>query len=157
MPDLGELRGQNVEQKASDQGPSGERGGGLALGPEGHLAAGFPPEYIPSERLRMEAYRRLGSFARANELEGFADELEDRFGSLPEPAKNMFKVVEVKIHAARSGYSSVSVADNKVYFKGDAGVYRRNGMIPVINPANSPKFKLENLLEIARLVRPIES
>ncbi len=125
--------------------------------PEGHLAAGFPPEYIVAERLRMEAYRRLGSFTHAAELPEFADELEDRFGSLPEPAKNMFKVVEVKIHAARAGYSSVSVADNKVYFKGDAGIYRRNGMIPVINPANSPKFKLDNLLEIARLVRPVES
>ena len=57
--------------------------------PEGHLAAGFPPEYIVAERLRMEAYRRLGSFTHPEDLTGFADELEDRFGSLPEPAKNI--------------------------------------------------------------------
>ena len=125
--------------------------------PEGHLAAGFPPEYISSERLRVEAYRRLGSFTHAEQLANFVDELEDRFGNLPEPAKNMFKIAEIKILVARSGYSSVSVADNKVYFKGDAGVYRRNGIIPSINPANSPKFKLDNLLEIARLVRPAEA
>jgi transcription-repair coupling factor (superfamily II helicase) len=125
--------------------------------PEGHLAAGFPPEYIPSERLRIEAYRRLGSFTHAEHLTNFVDELEDRFGNLPEQAKNMFKIAEIKIHAARAGYSSISVADNKVYFKGDAGIYRRNGIIPSINPANSPKFKLDNLLEIARLITPVEA
>lgn len=121
--------------------------------PEEHLAAGFPPEYIPSERLRIDAYRRLALLVSVEELETFIDELEDRYGRLPEQGQNMAKITEIRIHAARAGYQSVSVRNSKVIIEGRRGVFKLNGKLPVISPLNIPKFRLDNLVEIARLIK----
>jgi transcription-repair coupling factor (superfamily II helicase) len=124
--------------------------------PEDSLAAGFPPEFIPSERLRVDAYRRLATLSSEEKVEEFADELEDRFGNLPEQAKNMLDVTLVKIFAARKGYTAVHVENGQVSFKTTRKVYRRNGILPTINYKNPPGVRLKNLLDIARLLCPID-
>ncbi len=124
--------------------------------PDGSLAAGFPPEFIPSERLRVDAYRRLARLGSESKIEEFREELEDRYGNLPEPAKNMLKVTLVKIFAARQAYTAVHVEDGKVFFRTSRKVYRRNGILPTINYRNSPLIRLNNLLDIARLLCPID-
>ncbi|MDD5598649.1 MAG: transcription-repair coupling factor, partial [Victivallaceae bacterium] len=124
--------------------------------PENSLAAGFPPEFIPSERLRIDAYRRLAALSSEGKIMEFTEELEDRFGNLPEPAKNMLDVTLVKIFAARKGYTAVHVENGKVSFKTSRKVYRRNGVLPVINYKNSPGVRLKNLLDIARLLCPVD-
>ena len=124
--------------------------------PEGSLAAGFPPEYIPSERLRVDAYRRLATITSEEKMEEFREELEDRYGNLPEQAKNMLDVTLVKVFAAQQGYNAVHVENQKVSFKVSRKVYRRNGILPIINYRNSPEVRLKNLLDIARLLCPID-
>ena len=124
--------------------------------PEGSLAAGFPPEYIPSERLRVDAYRRLATITSEEKMEEFREELEDRYGNLPEQAKNMLDVTLVKVFAATQGYNAVHVENQKVSFKSSRKVYRRNGVLPIINYRNSPNVRLKNLLDIARLLCPID-
>jgi len=124
--------------------------------PEDSLAAGFPPEFIASERLRVDAYRRLARITSEEKIEEFREELEDRYGNLPEQAKNMLEVTLVKIFAAKQGYTAVHVENQKVSFKTSRKVYRRNGIMPVINYRNPPNIRLRNLLDIARLLCPID-
>lgn len=124
--------------------------------PEGSLAAGFPPKFIASERLRVDAYRRLATLGSESKIEEFREELEDRYGNLPEQAKNMLEVTLVKIFAAQKGYTAVHVENQKVSFKTSRKVYRRNGILPIINYRNSPQVRLKNLLDIARLLCPID-
>ena len=124
--------------------------------PEDSLAAGFPPEFIPSERLRVDAYRRLATITSEEKIEEFREELEDRYGTLPEQAKNMLEVTLVKVFAAKQGYSAVHVENQKVSFKTSRKVYRRNGILPIINYRNSPNIRLKNLIDIARLLCPID-
>jgi transcription-repair coupling factor (superfamily II helicase) len=124
--------------------------------PEGSLAAGFPPEFIASERLRVDVYRRLATITSESKIEEFREELEDRYGNLPEQAKNMLEITLVKIFAAKQGYTAVHVENQKVSFKTSRKVYRRNGVLPIINYRNSPSVRLKNLLDIARLLCPID-
>ncbi len=124
--------------------------------PEDSLAAGFPPEFIPSERLRVDAYRRLATIISEEKMVEFREELEDRYGNLPEQAKNMLDVTLVKVFAARQGYSAVHVEAGKVSFKTTRRLYRRNGIQPTINYQNPPNIRLKNLLDIARLLCPID-
>jgi len=124
--------------------------------PEDSLAAGFPPEFIASERLRVNAYRRLATITSESKIEEFREELEDRYGNLPEQAKNMLEVTLVKIFAAKQGYTAVHVENQKVSFKTSRKVYRRNGVLPIINYRNTPSVRLKNLLDIARLLCPID-
>ncbi|MDD5697221.1 MAG: transcription-repair coupling factor [Victivallaceae bacterium] len=123
--------------------------------PPDSLAAAFPPEYISSERLRIDAYRRLAALTSESQLEEFREELEDRYGNLPAPAEHMLDVTLVKILAARQGYTAVQTEAGKVYFRTSRKIYRRNGILPTINSRNSPPERLKNLLDLARMLRPI--
>jgi transcription-repair coupling factor (superfamily II helicase) len=125
--------------------------------PDDSLAAGFPPEYIPSERLRIEAYRRLSAATSEEQLESISDEFEDRYGALPAQAENMLDVTRVRVLAGRAGYTAVLVKEGKVYFKTRRDFYRRNGVLPTINNNNPPKLKLRHLLDFARMLHSVES
>ncbi|MBU8902305.1 MAG: hypothetical protein KOO69_06165, partial [Victivallales bacterium] len=124
--------------------------------PEDSLAAGFPPEYISSERLRVDAYRRLATITSESKMDEFREELEDRYGNLPEQAKNMLDITLVKVFAAKSTYTAVHVENEKVSFKNTRKLYRRNGIQPTINYQNPPQTRLKNLLDIAKLLCPVD-
>ncbi|MGZ4651070.1 MAG: transcription-repair coupling factor, partial [Kineosporiaceae bacterium] len=51
--------------------------------------ASLPHDYVPSERLRLEAYRRLASAASEADLTEVSAELLDRYGPLPEPVESL--------------------------------------------------------------------
>jgi transcription-repair coupling factor (superfamily II helicase) len=73
------------------------------------LPAYLPSEYVPDSEERMDIYRRLSRVeapAEAREMEG---ELRDRFGSLPESAANMLRIVEIKARAAAAGIERIEV------------------------------------------------
>ncbi len=49
--------------------------------------AHLPPDYIGSDRLRLEGYRRLAAAADDAGIASVVEELVDRYGPLPEPAR----------------------------------------------------------------------
>ena len=75
--------------------------------------AHLPPDYIASDRLRLEGYRRLASAADQAAVGAVVDELVDRYGPLPEPAQRLIAVARLRLLAAstespRSARSSES-------------------------------------------------
>lgn len=59
--------------------------------------AHLPPEYIGSDRLRLEAYRRLASAADEAGIAAVVDELVDRYGPLPQPAERLVAVARLRL------------------------------------------------------------
>jgi transcription-repair coupling factor (superfamily II helicase) len=41
-------------------------------------------------------------------------EMTDRFGSLPQPVKNLLELVTLKVEAGQLGYESITVKDNEL-------------------------------------------
>ncbi|MBN2641044.1 MAG: transcription-repair coupling factor [Victivallales bacterium] len=119
---------------------------------EGNVAAGFPPDYISCERLRIEAYRRLSNMSALEQVDALAEECEDRYGKLPESAVNMFDVTRIRIMAAHCGFHAVKVVDGKIFLECGREVYRLNGKIPFINAKQNAKYKLHDLKQIVELV-----
>jgi transcription-repair coupling factor (superfamily II helicase) len=78
--------------------------------------AHLPHHYIPGERLRLEAYRKLASVATEEELTGVVAELDDRYGELPEPVTNLVEVARFRLHARRAGLTDVALAGRNVRF-----------------------------------------
>jgi transcription-repair coupling factor (superfamily II helicase) len=78
--------------------------------------AHLPHEYVASERLRLEAYRRLSEAADEAAVDAVRDELEDRYGTPPEPAANLLEVARFRAHARRAGLQEVTVQGNFVRF-----------------------------------------
>ncbi|MDP9115692.1 MAG: transcription-repair coupling factor [Actinomycetota bacterium] len=78
--------------------------------------ANLPVEYLPGERLRLEAYRALASATTDDAVDGVRAELLDRFGPLPEPVENLLAVARFKVLCRRFGVTEVSLQGNAVRF-----------------------------------------
>lgn len=56
----------------------------------------IPEDYVPDLNLRMALYRRMNELADRSQVDGFAAELIDRFGPLPDEVSNLVQVIEIK-------------------------------------------------------------
>ena len=72
--------------------------------------AHLPPDYIASDRLRLEAYRRLAAAADDAAVGAVVEELIDRYGALPEPAERLVAVARLRLVCRAAGITEVSVA-----------------------------------------------
>ena len=60
------------------------------------ITAHLPVEYVPSERLRLDLYRRMADCSDDAGLQAIVEELVDRFGELPEPALSLIEVARIR-------------------------------------------------------------
>jgi transcription-repair coupling factor (superfamily II helicase) len=72
--------------------------------------AHLPPDYIGSDRLRLEAYRRLAGAADEAAIAAVVDELVDRYGPLPEPAQRLVAVARLRLLCRQYGVTEVGAA-----------------------------------------------
>lgn len=67
----------------------------------------IPEDYVPDLDVRLGLYRRLSGLSTKVELEGFAAELIDRFGTLPREVNTLMLVVRIKAMCKRAGISKL--------------------------------------------------
>lgn len=67
----------------------------------------IPESYVADLGLRLELYRRIASLADRSEIDGFAAELIDRFGPLPEDVENLLAIVAIKQLCRTAGIGSL--------------------------------------------------
>ena len=63
------------------------------------VSAYIPEDYIPDPDQKMAFYQRLGQVRRTVEILAIGEELEDRFGPMPDPTAALLDTIEVKILA----------------------------------------------------------
>jgi transcription-repair coupling factor (superfamily II helicase) len=85
---------------------------------DARVDAYVPAAYVDSEALRIDVHRRLALAETEDELRELQAALEDRYGPLPEPVENLFRIQEAKIKVALLG------ADYLVFQGGKATVGR---------------------------------
>jgi transcription-repair coupling factor (superfamily II helicase) len=71
------------------------------------VGAHLPADYVPRERLRLEAYRRLGGAKAVEEVEALAAELADRYGPPPPPVRNLLVLAGVRAQATAVGLTEI--------------------------------------------------
>ncbi|WP_377505388.1 transcription-repair coupling factor [Octadecabacter sp. R77987] len=67
----------------------------------------IPEDYVPDLDVRLGLYRRLSDLTTKVELEGFAAELIDRFGTLPREVNTLMLVVRIKAMCKRAGIAKL--------------------------------------------------
>jgi transcription-repair coupling factor (superfamily II helicase) len=77
-----------------------------------------PAAYIQAEALKIDLHRRIALAEHEDELRELRAATEDRYGPLPEPVENLFRIQEAKLALARVG------ADYLVFRGGRATVGR---------------------------------
>ena len=77
----------------------------------------IPPEYIPSENLRLRTYKRIAGISNDTEREDEHRELADRFGPPPPAVANLLDYAVLKAQCERLLVSSVERQGDKVAVK----------------------------------------
>ena len=80
-----------------------------------HVAALLPDDYVPDVHLRLILYKRISAAETAGELRELQVELIDRFGLLPDSAKNLMRITALKKLATRAGIEKIDAADRGGY------------------------------------------
>ncbi|MGY1783760.1 transcription-repair coupling factor [Geodermatophilus sp. SYSU D00698] len=71
--------------------------------------AHLPHDYVPGERLRMEAYRKVASVQDDDQAQAVLDELTDRYGAPPAPVLNLLAVARFRAAMRALGITEVSL------------------------------------------------
>ncbi len=77
-----------------------------------NVNAYVPADYVPYEQAKIEVHRRVASALEVADVERLREELEDRFGPVPEPLANLLALQRARIKFGQAGAQAVS-------FRGD--------------------------------------
>lgn len=72
------------------------------------IEASIPEEYIESDVLRMEIYRKIASAETEEDFAGITEELNDRYGKPPREVERLFDVSRLRLRARRSGITELA-------------------------------------------------
>ena len=103
------------------------------------MLAELPDSYVRQPAEKIKLYREIDSFSKEEELVAFESRLVDRFGALPEPARELLNVVRLRWEAVRLGMERVKV---------------KNGLMIVhfVGEQNSPYYKSDVFMDILKKV-----
>ncbi|GAB2544139.1 transcription-repair coupling factor [Rhodanobacter koreensis] len=77
-----------------------------------HLPALIPDDYLPDVHARLTLYKRIASARSEDDLRDLQVEMIDRFGLLPESAKQLFAVASLKLMATPLGIRKLDFGAN---------------------------------------------
>ena len=78
--------------------------------------AHLPHDYVPGERLRLQAYRQIAAALDDGAVQAVREELKDRYGALPTPVENLLAVAAFRNAARAYGLTEVTLQGNQVRF-----------------------------------------
>jgi transcription-repair coupling factor (superfamily II helicase) len=73
-----------------------------------NVDAYVPTDYVPYEQAKVDVHRRVAAARDVADLALLRDELEDRFGPVPEPLENLIAMQQARIKLGRAGARAVS-------------------------------------------------
>ncbi len=100
-----------------------------------NVDAYVPADYIPYEQAKIEVHRRVAGALEVADVERLHDELQDRFGPVPEPVENLLALQRARIKFGQAGARTVS-------FRGD-----RLAVVPIELDSTRAKRLREELPE----------
>ncbi|WP_459587656.1 transcription-repair coupling factor [Corynebacterium camporealensis] len=93
--------------RVGDEGPKEIR---IDLPVDAHI----PESYINAERLRLEVYRKIAESKDNDDLKRAVEEMEDRYGPLPEEVQRLLSVARLRHQARRGGVSDITVQGTRI-------------------------------------------
>ena len=103
------------------------------------VEAELPDSYVSQTAEKLRLYRELDAMRSEEELQRFEQRLVDRFGALPQAARELLDVVRLRWEAVRLGMERVKV---------------KNGLMIVhfVGEENSPFYKSEAFMTLLQRV-----
>jgi len=108
-------------------------------------AALLPDDYVSDSGQKLHLYRRLSKLERPSEVALLREELEDRFGPLPDEARRLLDASHLRILGRALGVERILVR------KRSARVTFREGVVPRLTALEEPLRQRDAHLEILRM------
>jgi transcription-repair coupling factor (superfamily II helicase) len=115
--------------------------------------AHLPHDYIPSERLRLEMYKRLAEVRSDEDVDAISEELDDRYGDLPQEVASLLLVARFRARARKAGVGEVTIAGKNVRFAPVVLPESRQVRLQRLYPKSLVKSQVDTIL----VPRPISS
>jgi transcription-repair coupling factor (superfamily II helicase) len=78
------------------------------------LPAFIPADYVPEAVVRINLYARLQRLRKPEDIEDFANELEDRFGEPPEPVQSLLALTSLALEAVALGITRIDAGPKAI-------------------------------------------
>ncbi|GEB15493.1 transcription-repair coupling factor [Pimelobacter simplex] len=114
----------------------------IELPVEAHL----PHDYIPSERLRLEMYKRLAEVRSDADVDEIVAELEDRYGEPPQQVAALLLVARFRARARKAGIKEITSVGKNVRFHPVVLPESRTIRLNRLYPKSIVKHQLESIL-----------
>jgi transcription-repair coupling factor (superfamily II helicase) len=83
------------------------------------LNAYIPPDYVADDPLRLRLYQRFSAIGSDAQLAALVAEVEDRFGSLPEPTQHLVYLTSLRLRAGDADVQAVTATHDEIIVKFD--------------------------------------
>ncbi len=128
----------------------------------------LPATFVPFEAAKIDIHRRIVAAREPGELRRIRDELDDRFGQLPDQAENLLKLQRARIELGLAGARSVEFRGGKLTVSGveldstgagmlservEGALYEWREQTASLRVAGEPQERLEAVLELADALR----
>lgn len=103
----------------------------------------LPASYVEGQKAKVEVYRRLGRVRTLDRLADFQEELDERYGALPEPVINLIKMHELRILAVKWGISLIRLESRDLVLE-----YRQRNKIDKLAASSGPVPAIPNVAPV---------
>ncbi len=79
-----------------------------------NVDAYVPADYVPYEHAKVDVHRRIAAAREVADLMELRAELEDRFGELPEPLRNLIALQQARIKLGQAGARAVTLRGGRL-------------------------------------------
>ncbi len=80
------------------------------------VSAFIPKEYVPSEKTRIDLYKKIAAISSTEDYDDMIDELCDRFSDPPAPILNLMKIAFLRAMARENGILDIKQKQDAVLF-----------------------------------------
>lgn len=132
------------------------------------LPALLKKNYVSDNVERLNLYRKLAGATTEEQIEDWKDEVSDRFGPLPDSAKNLVQAARIKLFAAQNFFTKVTVRSDRMWLvcpkqDGELGEefyehrfqpllqklqQKENNELKVVQKKNRIRFVIKNIPDI---------
>jgi transcription-repair coupling factor (superfamily II helicase) len=109
----------------------------------------IPADYVPSEGMRMDLYRRISAAHQEGEVQALREEILDRFGALPSSVELYLDVADIRILARSKGVFHSEAKNGKWFLRRGKDLITVNGKLPEQHAKNAKEAatELKNVLK----------
>ena len=107
----------------------------------------IPEDYVPNMNHRLMLYKRIASIRSEDQIGAIREEVQDRFGVVPEAVENLLKYGWIKLKAENLKIRSIDHADGTLFFQlSEGGPVNTDGILAFIRKYKEAKLSPSGIL-----------